>query len=73
MYGNIWGGMLNLNCCENGVVIGKFIFLGEKLVFVWLGVGVCCDYLFFWNFGEENFVVCELGNVLFWLFFFEIK
>lgn len=57
--------MLNLNCCENGVVIGKFIFLGEKLVFDWLGVGVCCDYLFFWNFGEENFVDCELGNVLF--------
>lgn len=57
--------MLNPNCCENGVAIGKFIPPGEKLVPVWPGAGACCDHPSPWNPGEENSVLCEPGNAPF--------
>lgn len=57
--------MLNPNCCENGVAIGKFIPPGEKLVPDWPGAGACCDHPSPWNPGEENSVDCEPGNAPF--------
>ena len=64
--------MLNPNCCENGVAIGKFIPPGEKFVLVWPGTGDCCVQPSPWNPGG-NSEPCEPGTVPFWLDLSEIK